>query len=128
MRRPPRSTLFPYTTLFRSQRVLAERDRGGRADGDDRRWERESQVAGKRTVWHRSRPHCNSTHDFLSCAVVERDERGTIAPTPAGSEMRQIVRRKRWCRRIHQRRGAEVDLDIGRPAGKRTERMSLGEQ
>src|SRR3712207_7490509 len=24
IRRPPRSTLFPYTTLFRSQRALAE--------------------------------------------------------------------------------------------------------
>src|SRR3712207_8170099 len=24
IRRPPRSTLFPYTTLFRSQQVLAE--------------------------------------------------------------------------------------------------------
>src|SRR2546430_6833558 len=25
IRRPPRSTLFPYTTLFRSQRLLPER-------------------------------------------------------------------------------------------------------
>src|SRR5256885_11204523 len=25
IRRPPRSTLFPYTTLFRSQRLLAHR-------------------------------------------------------------------------------------------------------
>src|SRR2546426_6636793 len=30
IRRPPRSTLFPYTTLFRSQRTVA-----GRAVGDD---------------------------------------------------------------------------------------------
>src|SRR3712207_8386346 len=30
IRRPPRSTLFPYTTLFRSGR--AERGRAGRAD------------------------------------------------------------------------------------------------
>src|SRR5687767_15390518 len=39
IRRPPRSTLFPYTTLFRS-RVHAERPRGehpdGRADRDPR--------------------------------------------------------------------------------------------
>src|SRR5437762_14074072 len=40
IRRPPRSTLFPYTTLFRSRvrrrdRVLARRVRSGRAD--DRR-------------------------------------------------------------------------------------------
>src|SRR3712207_8733305 len=36
IRRPPRSTLFPYTTLFRSQRLAGDRDDGrdGRA-GDD---------------------------------------------------------------------------------------------
>src|SRR2546426_7882467 len=32
IRRPPRSTLFPYTTLFRSQCVLRVRD-GGRSGG-----------------------------------------------------------------------------------------------
>src|SRR3712207_7083431 len=32
IRRPPRSTLFPYTTLFRSQRVLDRRD----VDDDER--------------------------------------------------------------------------------------------
>src|SRR2546422_8135895 len=30
IRRPPRSTLFPYTTLFRSHMGLRERDRGVR--------------------------------------------------------------------------------------------------
>src|SRR5260370_7803635 len=29
IRRPPRSTLFPYTTLFRSRRVTIVFDRGG---------------------------------------------------------------------------------------------------
>src|SRR2546430_12967935 len=33
IRRPPRSTLFPYTTLFRSG---VERDGDGRQDADDR--------------------------------------------------------------------------------------------
>src|SRR3712207_8844602 len=33
IRRPPRSTLFPYTTLFRSLGVL-EDERDDRADGD----------------------------------------------------------------------------------------------
>src|SRR2546426_7140762 len=35
IRRPPRSTLFPYTTLFRSQTVVrdASRDGGGRGGG-----------------------------------------------------------------------------------------------
>src|SRR3712207_8308789 len=41
IRRPPRSTLFPYTTLFRSHRPGGREDRGGlpahrdRATGDD---------------------------------------------------------------------------------------------
>src|SRR5256885_13021606 len=32
IRRPPRSTLFPYTTLFRSQHVRRRVDRLGQAD------------------------------------------------------------------------------------------------
>src|SRR3989441_5583414 len=39
IRRPPRSTLFPYTTLFRSPRILLEQDAGNAAapelDGED---------------------------------------------------------------------------------------------
>src|SRR3712207_7341611 len=34
IRRPPRSTLFPYTTLFRSARREGEDDRGDRRGGD----------------------------------------------------------------------------------------------
>src|SRR2546422_1432749 len=30
IRRPPRSTLFPYTTLFRSERALVHLDHGSR--------------------------------------------------------------------------------------------------
>src|SRR5688572_31201510 len=37
MRRPPRSTLFPYTTLFRSPRGDDEQQRAGRA-GEDLHW------------------------------------------------------------------------------------------
>src|SRR2546427_6823878 len=38
IRRPPRSTLFPYTTLFRSRRVVAllQERRGGAELGHDR--------------------------------------------------------------------------------------------
>src|SRR3712207_7820878 len=32
IRRPPRSTLFPYTTLFRSRHALARERRGGRCE------------------------------------------------------------------------------------------------
>src|SRR2546425_222451 len=37
IRRPPRSTLFPYTTLFRSRERAARRDRRRRARGGQRR-------------------------------------------------------------------------------------------
>src|SRR3990170_2523176 len=36
IRRPPRSTLFPYTTLFRSRRALARRARARRSRGRSR--------------------------------------------------------------------------------------------
>src|SRR2546425_9759393 len=55
IRRPPRSTLFPYTTLFRSVTRAAE----CRVDPDER--EREHDDAGTRegepTGSHRYRPH-----------------------------------------------------------------------
>src|SRR3712207_7984074 len=35
IRRPPRSTLFPYTTLFRSARRRRRRDRAGRVHVDE---------------------------------------------------------------------------------------------
>src|SRR5205807_10040286 len=38
MRRPPRSTLFPYTTLFRSRNVVAETRRHQCEWHDHRRW------------------------------------------------------------------------------------------
>src|SRR3712207_8765614 len=37
IRRPPRSTLFPYTTLFRSRRALAALDRRDVAGGAPQR-------------------------------------------------------------------------------------------
>src|SRR2546421_8634858 len=62
IRRPPRSTLFPYTTLFRSRRALDRRDpRGGRharpaPDSPGRPLDRKS-------------TRLNSSHDQISYAV-----------------------------------------------------------
>src|ERR1035441_6568311 len=36
MRRPPRSTLFPYTTLFRSASRVADQETGNRESGPQR--------------------------------------------------------------------------------------------
>src|SRR3712207_8124286 len=79
IRRPPRSTLFPYTTLFRSRRLeevaaLPEPDTGGRPGGD-----REIAAAlfeGRRfgQLSHRSSSdrkstRLNSSHANISYAV-----------------------------------------------------------
>src|SRR2546428_6003978 len=49
IRRPPRSTLFPYTTLFRSPaRALADQFRGSAPDGHRRRGWNAARPGGRR--------------------------------------------------------------------------------
>src|ERR1051326_2808448 len=73
IRRPPRSTLFPYTTLFRSVRVVV----GGDVDG---------RVAGHRVgaghgarVDARSEEHTSElqSHSFISYAVFFLNDTAT---------------------------------------------------
>src|SRR2546425_879254 len=75
IRRPPRSTLFPYTTLFRS---LSDRDhqpaREARREGDNRR-RREQRPSGRAPA----RPVKGLGHDG-SCAAPDPQEGG--APHP----------------------------------------------
>src|SRR5215216_2596240 len=58
IRRPPRSTLFPYTTLFRSRSRTSGRDGGKRPSGgqSDRKRDRKS-------------TRLNSSHQIISYAV-----------------------------------------------------------
>src|SRR2546426_8996723 len=63
IRRPPRSTLFPYTTLFRSHRVGS----GGRGNGVLRRGGELRQDA--RDVRDRKSTRLNSSHLVISYAV-----------------------------------------------------------
>src|SRR5258707_10897041 len=75
IRRPPRSTLFPYTTLFRSQ-VEVDAARGGTALGDrphDQRLAALHVAAGEDTR-HAGHPdrkstRLNSSHANISYAV-----------------------------------------------------------
>src|SRR2546428_9015131 len=66
IRRPPRSTLFPYTTLFRSRF-------GERGPGQQRRADDAGVVAelGRRDLQHldRKSTRLNSSHDQISYAV-----------------------------------------------------------
>src|SRR5256885_5577488 len=83
IRRPPRSTLFPYTTLFRSgelERASAERDRRrgfDRGEADAREAVREQaevlgdagQRRGNRRGRDRKSTRLNSSHLVISYAV-----------------------------------------------------------
>src|SRR3712207_8942658 len=79
IRRPPRSTLFPYTTLFRSYRAETERyererdiyyralDRSGRRGGyDDRDYD---QYRTDYDAADRKSTRLNSSHANISYAV-----------------------------------------------------------
>src|SRR5436305_5274799 len=56
IRLPPRSTLFPYTTLFRSPHRQARRGRARQSAGLHRNQQHQSQI-GKHTSELQSRPH-----------------------------------------------------------------------
>src|SRR5438270_7659100 len=65
MRRPPRSTLFPYTTLFRS-RGRRGSPRGGRRGAAPARW---WGARARRRTPDRKSTRLNSSHSQISYAV-----------------------------------------------------------
>src|SRR2546427_4313626 len=70
IRRPPRSTLFPYTTLFRS--VIVENFRGGDAVPVYRRFRDRGRLAPDGLPYHardRKSTRLNSSHSQISYAV-----------------------------------------------------------
>src|SRR2546430_13528945 len=72
IRRPPRSTLFPYTTLFRSQQGRAlgagPRSRPGRP-ADELRGRRDEGDAVRGSGRDRKSTRLNSSHSQISYAV-----------------------------------------------------------
>src|SRR2546422_1752846 len=75
IRRPPRSTLFPYTTLFRSRgdddrlqgdERAAGRSHGERRDGSERPGLVQLRWRGRRD---RKSTRLNSSHGYISYAV-----------------------------------------------------------
>src|SRR2546422_5740910 len=73
IRRPPRSTLFPYTTLFRSRPPESVRDSAGNHRGSRRRGPRAGggRVRGRRRLLgiDRKSTRLNSSHGYISYAV-----------------------------------------------------------
>src|SRR3712207_8345345 len=100
IRRPPRSTLFPYTTLFRSgsggQHVLVEDHQvgvvagGGRRVGPRRAGAQERHRAGH--PLDRKSTRLNSSHANISYAVFCLKKNTKSAPPCTG----QILYPYRW--------------------------------
>src|SRR5438105_11907696 len=78
--RPPRSTLFPYTTLFRSRPGGGQHQRrhqgadvlqlaGGREPRRERGSERERSLRSQQPVRDRKSTRLNSSHEWISYAV-----------------------------------------------------------
>src|SRR2546430_8752219 len=83
IRRPPRSTLFPYTTLFRSCSAITG-TKGPSATG--------TLLLGRERMWHNSQPgplhsvdrkstRLNSSHSQISYAVFCLKKKKTCPPT-----------------------------------------------
>src|SRR3712207_7579250 len=75
IRRPPRSTLFPYTTLFRSGRHRRGGGQGRRAEGGRRQrpvrrpGDRAGLAGRRRAARDRKSTRLNSSHANISYAV-----------------------------------------------------------
>src|SRR5947208_14033341 len=71
IRRPPRSTLFPYTTLFRSPRTRAPRRRTSSTTSrtSTRRGSTASPRSVSRAARDRKSTRLNSSHQIISYAV-----------------------------------------------------------
>src|SRR3712207_7380170 len=87
IRRPPRSTLFPYTTLFRSQRkrsVGVETESGSLAalESEETRARDHGGVVGRETRCRdRKSTRLNSSHANISYAVFCLKKKKTKTPS-----------------------------------------------
>src|SRR5438309_4657852 len=92
IRRPPRSTLFPYTTLFRSSMIILQGRPAAVSAGDAGCWTRAT-----RSTVDRKSTRLNSSHSSISYAVfclkkknqrtieyigVQRQRRGLVDHVP----------------------------------------------
>src|SRR5256885_10872401 len=84
IRRPPRSTLFPYTTLFRSAPA-----RGGRRSGDRRAGRHAAGLEPGRAVpGDRKSTRLNSSHLVISYAVFcLKKKKKHVVPRQLRSEL-----------------------------------------
>src|SRR5690242_21349013 len=96
IRRPPRSTLFPYTTLFRSHQL---RDRGPRRDQACAAGVHAAQQRLDQPVGDRKSTRLNSSHMSISYAVFclkkKKEKRDMVKRTRSKNNSTIIARRRK---------------------------------
>src|SRR2546422_2354746 len=87
IRRPPRSTLFPYTTLFRS-----------RPNPREKRSRRPRSQRGKKSPRDRKSTRLNSSHGYISYAVfcLKKKKNNAAKVTINGFELRGHISLQRY--------------------------------
>src|SRR2546429_5337416 len=92
IRRPPRSTLFPYTTLFRSIiRIGRQRDAHVVVPRDELEWSRPDGVLGEILALRledRKSTRLNSSHGYISYAVFCLKKKNTSATADRSTTQR----------------------------------------
>src|SRR5438876_7825926 len=93
IRRPPRSTLFPYTTLFRSIILRRLRLRRVGGQGDERNAQRHYAKGNDKIAFHQDRKstRLNSSHPSISYAVFCLKKKNKT-----NSKHRFLRKQQRW--------------------------------
>src|SRR5258708_27243642 len=79
IRRPPRSTLFPYTTLFRSQLAFLREGRGGKCK---RKESKQNKAKDSEAACPRSEEHTSELQspDHLVCRLLLEKKKLSLPP------------------------------------------------
>src|SRR2546422_7871923 len=92
IRRPPRSTLFPYTTLFRSREASHPLHLHGHREKPENRVRKLPQVAEVLHDRDRKSTRLNSSHGYISYAVfcLKKKKKKKIESTCKQSKIQQV--------------------------------------
>src|SRR5258707_9420671 len=82
IRRPPRSTLFPYTTLFRSNQLLSERSKVARFQVRHAPFHTQVRSFDVPQVLHRSEEHTSElqSRQYLVCRLLLEKKNSRLMP------------------------------------------------
>src|SRR5438105_9706053 len=94
MRRPPRSTLFPYTTLFRSRGSLGMSYISGKESEYDAR---QYSLFGR----DRKSTRLNSSHEWISYAVFCLKKKKKKTKNKTMNKVSHTKTSDRWRTRVH---------------------------